>query len=295
MWPGRPFCLPILFRLYLNHKSAAKERRVYRTRPELAVEMLQLLAKHKKSRRFHVVADSAYGGQSVLGYLPESFDLTSRLTLTARLCAAVRPRQPGQKGRSRKRGDRLPTPEAMLAERARRLVLKIYGRQEHARVCEAEARVYAVPERPLKVVAVEALRGGRGQEAFYSTCHTAKAEDVPTWYSWRWSLEVTIHDSKQHLGFEEPQGWTRQAVERTAPVAMLLYSLLVLWFVVEGYRHYRANTYPWYRTKPRASFPDMLTTLRRESVRDHFLSLGLSGEGSTKALQALEDTISLAV
>ncbi len=23
LWPGRPFCLPILFRLYLNHKSAA--------------------------------------------------------------------------------------------------------------------------------------------------------------------------------------------------------------------------------------------------------------------------------
>lgn len=152
-----------------------------------------------------------------------------------------------------------------------------------------------MPERPLKIVAVEALRGGRGREAFYSTCHTAKAEDVLTWYAWRWSVEVAFHESKQHLGFQEPQGWTRQAVERTAPVAMLLYSLIVLWFVREGHRHYRPDECPWYRTKTRASFLDMLTTLRRESVRNQFLALGLSGEGSRKALQTLENAISLAI
>jgi hypothetical protein len=43
------------------------------------------------------------------------------------------------------------------------------------------------------------------------------------------------------------------------------------------------------------SFLDMLTTLRRQSIRDQFLSLRLSGEGSRKALQALENAISLAV
>jgi hypothetical protein len=32
---GHYYCLPILFRLYLNKKSAAKHRRAYRTRPEL--------------------------------------------------------------------------------------------------------------------------------------------------------------------------------------------------------------------------------------------------------------------
>ena len=31
--------------------------------------------------------------------------------------------------------------------------------------------------------------------------------------------EVSNHDSKQHLGFEEPQGWSRRAVKRTAPLA----------------------------------------------------------------------------
>ena len=64
--------------------------------------------------------------------------------------------------------------------------------------------------------------GGRGREAFYSTCSQATAEQVLTWYAMLWSLEVTNHDSKQHLGFEEPSGWTCSSVERTAPLAMLL-------------------------------------------------------------------------
>src|SRR5690606_30012608 len=45
LWPERWFCLPVLFRLYLNQSAAARHRRVYRTRPELAIEMLQLLCK----------------------------------------------------------------------------------------------------------------------------------------------------------------------------------------------------------------------------------------------------------
>ena len=82
---GHYFSLPILFRLYVNKKTAAKKRLRYRTRPELAVEMLALLCKHYENRRFHVVADSAYGGQSVLRQLPDNCDLTSRLDLDARL------------------------------------------------------------------------------------------------------------------------------------------------------------------------------------------------------------------
>jgi hypothetical protein len=84
---------------------------------------------------------------------------------------------------ARKRGDRLPTPHQMLDARAERLCLEIYGRQEHARVSDLEARVYAVPERPLRGVAVEALKGAGAREAFYSTAHTATATQVLTWYA----------------------------------------------------------------------------------------------------------------
>jgi len=294
LWPNRPFCLPILFRLYLNKQAAQKARRKYRTKPELAVHLLRIACQHRQNKRFHAVADSAYGGQSVLKYLPANCDLTSRLRLDARLYHAAPARKPGQKGRPRRRGDQLPTPETMLAERARRIELQIYGRCESARVCDAEARVFALPELPLRVVAVEALRGGRGKEAFYSTCADATAEQILTWYAMRWSIEVAFREAKGHLGFEEPQGWSRRAVERTAPIAMLLYGLIVHWYATEGHRHYRPLPRPWYTTKQRESFADMLATLRRRSLRESISAWAPTGPGSQKIIQLIEQTLALA-
>ncbi len=292
---GHYYCLPILFRLYLNKKSVLKHRRAYRTRPQLAVEMLERLGNHRKTKRFHVVADSAYGGQSLLCFLPENCDLTSRLVKDARLYGARAERKCGTNGRPRRRGERLPTPRAMLAGRCRRVTLEIYGRRENARLADQVARVHAAPDRPLRVVAAEALKGGRGQEAFYSTCSDATAEQVIGWYAMRWSIEVSNHDSKQHLGFEQPQGWTRRSVERTAPLAMLLYSLIVLWFAREGHRSWRPLACPWYTSKTQPSFADMLGTLRRLSVRQRVLTLALGGPGSRKVLQLLENAVALAV
>ena len=247
---GHCYCLPILFRLYLNKKSAGKHRRAYRTRPELAVEMLTLLCNHRKNQRFHVVADSAYGGQSVLCCLPANCDLTSRLVKDARLYDAPpspTPRNEWPTSQARRAASHT---EGMLAGRCRRVTLDIYGRSEEARLADQVARVHAAPERPLRVVAAEAVKGGRGQEAFYSTCPDATAEQVIVWYAMRWSIEVTNHDSKQHLGFDEPQGWTRRSVERTAPLAMLLYSLIVLWFAREGHRNWRPLIAPGTPRKP---------------------------------------------
>lgn len=294
LWPDRPFSLPILFRLYLNKKRARQERRAYRSKPELAVELLRIICKHRPNQRFHVLADSAYGGQSVLANLPANCDLTSRLRLDARLYDAPPPPVSGRKGRPRRRGAQIPTPGQMLEGRACQVELQIYGRCQRARLTEAVARTFALPERPLRVVAVEALAGGRGREAFYSTCVTASAVEVLTWYAMRWSVEVAFHDSKQHLGFEEPQGWTRRAVERTAPLGMLLYSLIVSWYATEGHRDYCPLVRPWYRSKARESFADMLATLRRRSLRETISAWAPQGPGSQKIIRLVEDILALA-
>lgn len=294
LWPGRAVCLPLLFRLYLNQQTAQRERRAYKSRPELAVEMLGLLCGTRKNRRFHAIVDSLYGGQSVLCHLPVNCDLTSRLVMNARLHAPPPAPVPGRKGRRRKRGEQLPTPEQMLDARAQRLTLDVYGRHDKARVAESGGCMRAAPDRLLKIVAVEPLTGGRKRQAFYSTCHTATALQVLSWYALRWSIEVTFHDSKTHLGFEEPQGWSRKAVERTAPMAMILYTLIVVWFVQEGHRQHRAATRPWYPSKAHPSFADMLATLRRETLREQIFRWGLNGPGSRKILETLENTIALA-
>lgn len=285
--PHRSFCLPILFRLYVSKKTAEEKRLAYRTRPERAVEMLNLLCKAHENRRFHVVADSAYGGASVLTRLPAHCDLTSRLDLDARLHDAPPARKPGTNGRPRRRGRRLPTPRQLLEQRARRLTLDIYGRHDRARIAEAVGRAYKAPDRPLKVVAVEPLSGGRRVQAFYSTCSEDSAEALLTRYAMRWSIEEANQAAKTHLGFEEPQGWTRQAVLRTAPMAMLLYSMIVLWFAREGHRQYQPPRRPWYVGKSTPSFADMLATVRQTSIQEQVSALHLTGRDSQNLVKTL--------
>jgi hypothetical protein len=285
--PQRWFCLPILFRLYRSRQTVARHGGRYRTRPELALEVLHRLCTHTPRLRFHVVADAAYGGQNVLKYLPLNCHLTSRLVMDARLYAAPPPRRRGQSGRPRRRGPRLPTPEQMLRQRAQRVTLHIYGRDDRVRMAETLARVHAVPWCRLRVVAVEPLTGGRPRQAFYSTDVSLSAEQILVLYARRWAIEQSFQEGKTQLGFEQPQGWTRRAVERTAPTAMLLYSLIVLWFAGVGHRSYRPLWRPWYRSKAVPSFADMLATLRRESVRARVLSPPARDRGCRNLLATL--------
>jgi hypothetical protein len=80
--------------------------------------------------------------------------------------------------------------------------------------------------------------------------------------------EVTFENSKQLLGLEDAANRTEKAVRRTAPMALVLYSLIVLWFHQVGHRHVQYPDRPWYFHKEEPSFADMLTTLRRLSWQD---------------------------
>jgi SRSO17 transposase len=266
--PGRVFSLPVLFRLYLNKSAAARARRAYSKRSALAVELLDRLCEVHRERRFHVFADTAYGGETVLGHLPTNCELTSRMAMKTRLHALPPARRPGTLGRPRKHGKRLPSPSEMLEQRGRRITLAIYGRHDRVRLIETVACCFRVPGRLLKIVVIEPLVGGRPVQAFYSTNVEQTAEQVLSEYASRWSIEETFQGSKTYLGFEEPQGWSRKAVLRTAPIAMLLYSLIVVWFARVGHALYRPLARPWYTTKKRPSFADMFTTLKHACVRE---------------------------
>ena len=136
--------------------------------------------------------------------------------------------------------------------------------------------------RAFRVVAVEALTAD-ADKTFYSTCYDANAEQVIAWYAMRWSIEVTFHDSKQHLGFEEPQGWTRRSVERTAPLAMLLYSLIVLWFAREGHRSWRPMIVPGTLQRLIRRLPTCSARLAGSAYGNGFCHWPSAGQGPEKS------------
>jgi hypothetical protein len=70
------------------------------------------------------------------------------------------------------------------------------------------------------------------------------------------------------LGLGDPANRLSKAVSRTAPMAFLLYSLVVAWFAQVGHQWVRFPDRPWYPWKEEPSFADMLSTLRRRSWED---------------------------
>jgi hypothetical protein len=67
---------------------------------------------------------------------------------------------------------------------------------------------------------------------------------------------------------EDPANRLPKAVERTAPMAMFLYTIVVVWFHQTGHHFVQFPFRPWYPQKAETSFADMLTTLRRLSYEE---------------------------
>lgn len=266
--PGRYFALPVLARLYLSKSASEKWERAYHTKNELMLDMLRLLERHAADagKHLHLLGDSAFTAPAVLAKLPQSVSVTGRVAANVRLHEPLPPRRPGQTGRPRKHGARLPTPAEMLqAKGLRRLKLKLYaGSSYHLRVATQTGRFYKSPGRAVLVIAVQHLKGGRGTEVFYTTDLHADVETVLKRYAWRWAIEVTFHDAKNHLGIGEPQNRTTAAARRTAATGFLLYSLIVWWHETARDRPARPLR-PWPH-KPAPSFADMLAALRLETL-----------------------------
>jgi hypothetical protein len=93
---------------------------------------------------------------------------------------------------------------------------------------------------------------------------------------------------------EDPANRKEKAVRRTAPMALVLHSLIVVWFHRIGHRHVRFPDRPWYPQKEEPSFGDMLTTLRRLSWQDKIRLLPIQSRLAKKVLAQIIEFLSLA-
>ena len=141
-----------------------------------------------------------------------------------------------------------------------------YGLHGSLRVKTQTGLYYkAGKDRLLRFVLSQDTVGSRPTRIFYSTDVSLNPRKILSIFSLRWSIEVTHYDCKQHLGLEDPANRVPKAVKRTAPMAMLLYSLTIVWYATEGHTDFQIPERPWYWWKREPSFADMLTTLRRKS------------------------------
>ena len=253
-----------------SKKAAPPAPSSHRTRPELMLEMLQLVASWFPDRQFIFLGDSLYTGESILRYLPKNVDLIGTVHPEAGLYEPAPATQTGR-GRRRKKGRRLPSREAWVASRDpwTSLTFDQFGLHGTFQTKTRTGLYYkAGKDRLLKFVLTRDTEGDRPTKIFYSTNLELDARQILSIYSFRWAIEVTHHDAKQLLGLEDPANRVPLAVQRTAPMAMFLYSLTVLWYAQHGHQHVRFPKPPWYKKNREPSFADMLTTLRRVSWED---------------------------
>jgi len=134
----------------------------------------------------------------------------------------------------------------------------------------------ALRDQPVRIAVVRDPSGRRRDEAFFCTDLTASVGFILQSYAHRWTLEVAFRDGKQHLGFEDSQSQMAQAVRRTAPMAFIVYDLVLLWAAnrARGGVGVGWVDRPWYRRKSAPSFLDMITAVRSEAWRQRVFDPG---------------------
>jgi DDE superfamily endonuclease len=281
--PTKVFALPVLFRLYRNRqgltkgkksKTKAKKDPNHRSRPQLAVELIHLAAGWFPGDSLIVTGDSAYGGKSVLSHLPANVHLISRVHAKGALYALPPEVTPHvkSKGRPRKKGDRLPGMAAWAQDATKpwtQLTFDQFGLHATLEVKTQQALYYkSGGTRLLTIVLVHDVLGKRPDQMFYCTQLEWSVTQILSTYAYRWAIECTFANCKQYLGLEDPANRLPKAVQRTAPMALILYTLIVIWFHQTGHALVRFPDRPWYPQKKEPSFADMLTTLRRVSCEE---------------------------
>lgn len=261
--PDRYFCLPMLWRVY--EKRGSKSKQEHRTKSQLAAAMIATLAGWFPERAFCVVADSAYLGQHLLKQRPANVQVLGPLCWKAALYEVVAEPKRGQR-----HGQRLPTPAVMLTDDRHWTVQTMRLRFKND--CQRQLEVKVIPSvcwytaagsAAVQVVLVRDPKGDWRNEALVCTDVTLSAREIITGYCRRWSVEVAFCDAKQQLGFHDPQVWSESSVERAAPMAWFVGTLIVVWYSLGGAEGKQATRHrPWYTAKETPTFADMLAACR---------------------------------
>ena len=87
----------------------------------------------------------------------------------------------------------------------------------------------------------------------------------------RWSIEVTFEETREHLGVETQRQWSDQAIARSTPILMGLYSQVCLMANRLGNEELlQVEDTAWYQ-KERATFSDMLRAVRLTIWRENII------------------------
>ncbi len=297
-WAARVWALPFLTVLAPSERDTKRRRRRFKPLTAWARQMILQVHRWAPARRLIVVGDRAYAALELLDAVRAVATVVARLRLDARLFTPPPPRVPGQKGRPRVVGNRLPnlTQHAVDAEAAwiRLTIPRWYGeRNRPIEVLSQTAVWYSTgfPPVPIRWVLIRDPHGHFATQALLCTELDADPLHIVSWFILRWQLEVTFHEVRAHLGVETQRQWSERAILRTTPALMGLFSVVTLL----AHEHLTAappgdalHPTAWY-AKTTLTFSDALALVRRRLWTHSAFPTSPYTPGLVKVPQALLD------
>ena len=269
-WASRIWALPFLTVLAPSERSASGQHRQFKPLTTWARQLIRQVHRWAPERRLVVVGDRTYAALELLDAVRPVATVVARLRLDARLFAPPPARRPGQTGRPRLVGERLPNLTQHIVDAEDEWSPFTIGRWygERDRPIEALSRTavwYSTgfPPVPIRWVLIRDPLRKFPTQALLCTDLDADPQQIITWFILRWQLEVTFHEVRAHLGVETQRQWSAHAIRRTTPALLGLFSLVTLlahtWMPTGGTVTRRAA---WY-TKATPTFADALAVVRR--------------------------------
>jgi hypothetical protein len=197
-------------------------------------------------------------------------------------------------GRPRKKGDKRPSPEAVVAGTSERTALDVAWYGGGRRDVEAVSGVgqwYKGGERlvPVSWVFVRDRTGTHRDSYLFSTDLALTAQQVIETYTGRWSIETTFQEMRAYLGLETTRGWKERTVLRAAPCLFGLYSVVAsLYNGLPPTQRVVAIRWPG---KAGVAFSDALTSVRRWVWSDGVFTRVRGGEAVAKLPPSLREIL----
>lgn len=180
------------------------------------------------------------------------------------------------------------------------LAVKWYGGEQRVIECLTfECLWYHAGELPLKlrIVLVKTPSGKNEAETFFSTDLTNAPAQIIEWFVLRWNIEVTFEETRAHLGIETQRQWSDQAIARTTPLLMALFSIVVLVAVKinETKKLVAQETTSWYDKKGELTLADLMMIIRRSIWLRMYFSMSKNYEKNMDSLKITEKKANLLV
>jgi hypothetical protein len=273
-WASRVWALPFLSALAYSERYAKEYGKRHKPLTEWAWQLLLQVRRWHPERKIVAVADRTYASLKLLDRcrrLSDPITFITRLRLDAALYEPAPPRRPGQMGRPRLKGERLPNLSLVAADPATEWTLitvaNCYGKEKRTmEVVSATAVWYStgLPAVPLRWVLIRDPQEEFSTQALLCTDLEVEPERIISWFVRRWQIEVTFQEVRQRLGFETQRQWSELAIRRTAPALLGLFSLVAL--IAHRQRGQIPNAVrrvAWY-DKRHPTFSDALALVRKE-------------------------------